>query len=301
MKNITIFKTQLPTIDALEALLSQHPHLHHSDCTPIKIHSAGFTKKSTFVKFPNGIRIDFVYEKKKIPEKTIKRDCDAAIKEFEQNHDRRANKKETMVIKEYVKKALCLRALTEIHTFSAFYHTTTGLLIVDTANKVHASALMSCLATLNGSIKTTTLHVSSVSNGLNAAALECIEDGHLQVAGFDFGQKLNLRHIEDKSKTINFSTDYDLDQIDTLLRTGYTIKSLSLHHADLSFVLTDDFKIKSICTPKDLFDPADFPSKQEAILHEQGVMLELVSDIIAKLLQHFDTVQKLKDKRAEAA
>ena len=292
MKNISTFKTELPTIDVIENLIKDASDLTHTDCPENQMRSYGFAPSSAIVKLDNGYRIDFIFEQKKISAKIIGAAVKKITDQIEAQELRKINRKERMQITEDVLLELCQKAFTEVTRFSAFYHSEKEFLIVNTGNKDQAGALMGCLAKLSGSIKTTTLHVCGISNGLDAAALECITDGHLRVAGFDFGEKLNLQHIEDKSQTAKFSTDYKLDHIQDLLTTGYTIKSLSLKRGDLSFILTDDFKIKSIGKSDELFESleGDFEDPEEAQLHEQGVMLELMTANVEALITHFDKV-----------
>ncbi|MEH6347751.1 MAG: recombination-associated protein RdgC [Bermanella sp.] len=297
MKNITTFKTELPTIDVIENLIKDASDLTHTDCPENQMRSFGFAPSSAIVKLDNGYRIDFVFEQKKIPANIINRAAKKIVDQLEAQELRSATRVEKGQIREEVLIDLCKQAFTEITNFSAFYHSKKEFLIINTGNKDQAGALMGCLAKLSGSIKTTTLHVCGISNGLDTAALECIADGHLRVAGFDFGEKLNLQHIEDKSQTAKFSTDYKLDHIQDLLTTGYTIKSLSLKRGDLSFILTDDFKIKSIGKSDELFESLedDFEDVQEAQIHEQGVMLELMTANVEALITHFDKVANTEE------
>tara|TARA_R110000851_G_scaffold100026_3_gene215445 strand:+ start:3502 stop:4401 length:900 start_codon:yes stop_codon:yes gene_type:complete len=297
MKNITTFKTELPEIGVLERQLIASPALLYTECAETQFRTFGFAKESSLVKLENGYRIDFVYEQKDIPSSAINNEVQKIIKSIENIEDRTPMKKERTAIKEDVMMELCHRALTKIARFSAFYHTERQVLLIDSSNKDHASALMNCLTRLQGSIKTTTLHVCGVSNSVGTAALDSIRsNSELMIAGFYFGEKLNLQSIEDKSQTIKFSTDYNLAHVEELLCSNYIVKSLSLSKGGLTFMLTDDFKIKSIKDSGDMFDPEDFDNTLEFELHKQTVILELMSSNIDDLVEYFDKIEKAAEK-----
>jgi len=292
MKNIHTFSTIIAPIAALELALKENSALIFTDCESQDFRKFGFAPTNSVTKLANGYRIDFVFEEKKISTKSINQEVAKRVKQLE-SKGLEVVKKQRTAIKEEVMVDFCHKALTELTAFSAYYHEKSEKLIIDVSNEKLAGLAVSYLLKLFGSLKTTTLHIDGVSNGLAENLLQSIQRGEdLGFAGFSYADKLNLSHSNNgKAK---FNGEYTLDHIAELISDGFGVELVTLRRDGLTFDLTDSFKIKSIKVDSYLTDQVDdeYDDINERDIAQQELELELIIGIIDGLVEFLDKTPK---------
>jgi DNA recombination-dependent growth factor C len=187
-------------------------------------------------------------------------------------------------LKEEVVLDLIKKSLPQLTGFSAYYHTDSKSLIIDTAKEDFAKLAISTLCHTLKAIETTTLHVSGVSNSLSQNILDCINTNkELGFAGFEYANKLHLANPD--GETVKFQCEYTLDHVKELLESGYTVKRVGISRDSMSFDLTDDFKIKSI---KSNIEQQETETKEEAEINEQEAQLTIMAGNLLELVTFFN-------------
>jgi len=284
MKNIHVFAAQLPSIDEIETAVGCYESPFFRECEENDFSTFGLKPDSYITKLANGYRLDFICEEKILPPAAIRREVLKHIRNFEEMNGEPPGKKQVLELKELVISKLVKKALTKAVFFSAFYHEATELLIVDVSREDLASRALSLLTHILQSIETKTLHVSDVSNGLSQNLQYCIkEHQELAFSGFAYGDKLHLCNTD--KETARFTGDYTLEHVSDLLGSGFLVKRVRLERDDVSFDLTDEFKIKGIKSSIKIED--EDLDKPSLVLAEQAAILEVMAANCVELKNFF--------------
>lgn len=284
MKNINVFSVRLPNITALEVALNNEKGLFFTPLTDNQWTKIGFSSEQQLVSLENGYRIDFTFAGKDIPKPQIREEVEIIISGMGYE----PSKEEVRTLSESVAADFCSRMIIKTVNFSAFYHADRRTLIFDCKESLAQSALGLLIKAI-GSVETTTLHCSGISNSLTTNMLECLHSERdeltIEFAGFAVGDLLVLKNRE--KDVARFKGDYPTDQVRDLLESGYEIKQINLSKDGVSFSLDDNFKIKGV---KSLFDPdeCDYADKEELKIHKQSVELEIITSHCEDLRCFFD-------------
>lgn len=256
MKHISIYKTELPSQQHFERLLLDSQRLTDEGeekiallcppCSENGVSSFGFHPTHPILKTASGFCLQFKSEVKSIPKKLIDQLVEKKIEAIKlDDPDFYLTKKNKQQIREEVFGELVRQTIAVSSYIKAFYHAESGKLIIDSSTDSTTGTILAFLRRMLGSLKTTTLHVDGVSNGLTQNIKTNIDqDKGLGFKGFSFGNTLNLENIE-KSKA-NFNGDYELETIRELIEQGYSVVKVQLQRDGLTFILTDALKITGI-------------------------------------------------------
>lgn len=256
MKHISIYETELPTKAHFESLLLDSQRITEDGeektsllcppCATNGVSSFGFNPSHPILDTESGFCLQFKFEVKSIPKKLIDQLVEeelAAIKL--DDPDCFISKKNKQEIRERVFKELVPQTIAVASYVKAFYHEASGKLIIDSSTDATTGTILAFLRRMLGSLKTTTLHVDGVSNGLTQNIKTNIdEDKGLGFKGFSFGNLLNLKNLEDSKA--NFNGDYELETVRELIEHGYQVVKVQLQRDGLTFTLTEDLKITGI-------------------------------------------------------
>lgn len=295
MKNIHVFKTELPTITAFEAALRDNEKLMFTRCREQDFSRFGFSPKATLTMLSNGYKIAYTYQEKKIPSATVKELVDEMVADFEKTEERPILRRERNEFKEQVLQHLCTKALATTTTFEAFYHTEHKLLIVDIASEALASSALKLICHCLQSVKTETLHVSEISNSLAINLAKSIRQKvDLGFAGFTLGDKLHLENVD--GEQVKYKGDYYLEHIADLIADDYVVKLITLEKDNITFDFTSELRIKSIRVDPELFDEID-PDDVDVSLIREATTLELMVNICLDLVKYFDKAAETNKRK----
>jgi DNA recombination-dependent growth factor C len=294
MKNIHVFAVELPKFVMLEQKITEAEGMLFSPLLPNQSAKFGFHSEEPLIKLSNGYKINFTYSWKKLPLSAISEEASRRVEavildhvEFVDDDEAISILNEKMI--DSVLSEYCAKVLPETVHFSAYYHTKSEKFIVD-SKEDFAERAIGMLCQLLGSLETTTLHCSGISNSLTTNLLESLNDDQerldgLTFAGFDLGDLLVLSN---ETKDIaRFKGDYPLDNIKELLESGYKVKQVNLSKDGVAFTLTEKFKIKQISSTIEI-EEGDFGDIEELQLHEQSVELEIIVNHCNTLKAFFD-------------
>ena len=281
MKNIHVFAVELPTLAELEQKLTEAEGMMFSPLLPNQAAKFGFKSDEPLIALSNGYKLNFVYSWKKLPLSAIREEANRRFEAVLFDHvefigDDEAIEMLNEKMTDSVFSEYCEKVLPETVHFSAYYHTKHEKFIVD-SREDFAKRAIGMLCQLLGSLETTTLHCSNISNSLTTNLSESLNDDQerlngLTFAGFDLGDLLVLSN--ETKDTARFKGDYPLDNIKELLESGYEVKQINLSKDDMAFTLTEKFKIKQIKSTFEIEDQTG--DVVDYALHHDAVELELI-------------------------
>lgn len=293
MKNIHVFAVELPTLAELEQKLTEAEGMMFSPLLPNQAAKFGFNSDEPLIALSNGYKLNFVYSWKKLPLSAIREEASRRVEAVLFDHvefigDDEAIEMLNEKMTDSVFSEYCEKVLPETVHFSAYYHTKHEKFIVD-SREDFAKRAIGMLCQLLGSLETTTLHCSNISNSLTTNLSESLNDDQerlngLTFAGFDLGDLLVLSN---ETKDIaRFKGDYPLDNIKELLESGYEVKQINLSKDGMAFTLTEKFKIKQIKSTFEIEEQTG--DVVDYALHHDAVELELIVNHCNELKAFFD-------------
>lgn len=247
INNALIYNVDLPPAEQLEEKLKEAPF---SDLTEVQITSVGFVEspqtEELVTKIQGGFAINLRLDEKIIPTAAVQRELNQRIKNRQSPFP--VKKAEKQQMKEAIYSEFAKSALSTTKLITAYYYEESKRLFVSAVSEKHAQYVLSLLLKVCGSIKSSTLHVSSFKLGLTTQ-LKSFLDGDNQAFG-TLGACNDCKLIRklERKETINFTNmdDFSNTDIRQKLDEHYEVEHLGLSFGDTTFKLTSDFKIKSI-------------------------------------------------------
>ena len=199
-------------------------------------------------------------------------------------------KDEKSAIKDDIITELLAKIPAEPKTILAYYHLPTKKLIVDTSNQKDADLVTSLLRKTIGSLKATTLYVDQ-SVGLTAKLadhLYTINDGQF-TSKLRLGNTLTLKGHEGDSVTYKnrllTEDGTSVEIVDMIRDEKMNVKEVELICDDVTFKLTDGFKLKSI-------NYGDMDTDTEYWQDDAWLCVTTVSKILTHLVSEFTVVKE---------
>lgn len=288
MKNVIAFDVTLPSMADIEEALKKKPLPEMTDLTysvsGFVPHPAGDGEQYV-LSYPGGVSFALAMEEKVIPSSFVAKRLHQLLTEMKERggYDSVGDipRKIRSELKENVMTALLPQALSKSKTVIAYYRTAEKLLLVDDSSDNWASLVLRSLIHVFGTLKTTTIHVSGLQDGLhNRLKQYTSEENSKAFAGLNVGGRIRLQL--EKEKIALDQTSFDLEQVAELMHKGYKVLELELYDSDLSIVFTHDFILKRL----DFFNKTEvesFEHQFELWQHETSVKTLLVSNLLNRL------------------
>lgn len=205
--------------------------------------------------FQGGIAFSVRIDEKIIPGSAIKKEMQKEIERAQRLEGRKPGKKERAELKYAVMFHLAAMAFARTSVVRCFYEYDTNYLIVATASKALADKVTSLLVQAVGSIKTTTINVSSVKHGLTERLKKWVEYDEDAFGRFSPCSAVQLQ--EEKRKISVQMGDFSAarEGLQEALSKAFQVVSLGLTlDGETQFRLNDQFRLKAIefhHTPED--------------------------------------------------
>lgn len=288
IKNANIFKAVLP--ESYEELAKHLGELPYSTLLPTEYSKDSFVPNQVTGELATPIVGGYAFtlrrDEKVIPPSTIKEEVSKRVKELEDETGRKVNRQEKSSIKDSVLMALLPRAFSKPKFANCIYLTESNLLIVDCASATMASAVVRNLVKVMGSVKTTTIFISNIKNGL-AAKLKsyvCDSDFNAFGAGLSVGGEIRLSN-QTTGERIHYSgidpvTDTQLEEN---LNEGFIVDRVCFNYGEaVKFTLNDQFKIGAMAW-SDIETGDDGEDAAFVWRHEAGVQASVICGIVSAL------------------
>lgn len=247
IKSATTYSAPLPSADALQAILEE---TGFAEMLSLQIKSIGFVPREGFFEivqtFPGGLAFTVRIDQKIIPSSVVRAETTKRVKSL----GYKPSKADKSGIKQQVIDELAQVALTRTQLVTCFHHTASNLLIIPASKKL-AGEIVSALVYTIGSLKTTTINISDIKQGLTTR-LKAWVDGELDTA-FDGLHPTNevvlsqdTRRLSVKMADLNTA----LSGLREALAAFFSVKSIGfIFPNSVELRVTDEFALKSIWIP----------------------------------------------------
>lgn len=245
IKAARVYRAPLPGHLALTNALLK---FSFEEITEAQAYSCGFipvTEDKVVDADPTGrfMHFKFRLDQKVIPGAALTEEVKKRVQAYEEETGRGLGRKEIAEIKDQVRQELIARALHRTTVISLFHDRQSEFLIAATSSGGVADRALDRLVRALGSLKTTTIHIDSLSKGLTARlqlTLFADEDGFAPFTRE--GDYWLVGETEEKVTLQQASNDVLREALGNSLQ----VKALRLRHELVAFNLTSDFTFKNI-------------------------------------------------------
>lgn len=288
------YKIVLPGIDAMIEHLST---VKFEELQPTMAYGSGFVnvepQGELVVEFPGGYAFALRYDEKIIPGSVINAELKKWAADFEAIEGYKPGRKLMREQREHVAVALCTKALTRTKVVNCFYNPAEQLLIVPSIGTKMRDIITKQLVRAVGSIKSTTINVSSAKANLTTRLLAYLgDDAEFPFNDFGVGGRVTMNGPAGKSAFDIGSLDNATQGLNEAVASGAQVAEIALELNGVTFRLTQDFLLKGVKFADGSmdFDPPDPDgfAAEEVFKHEAGVQVLLVSKAINGLCEMFD-------------
>jgi recombination associated protein RdgC len=273
IKATRIFSAALPSAEALRGHLTNETF---AEPLATQLSTCGFVpmEQGTFVtEFPGGFAFRFRYAQKVIPASVIKQAMADAVREIENETGRKPGKKEKADIKASLIEDFSARAFVRTTDIICYFRSATNHLLVPTLSTSIGDKLMTKLVFAVESLKTETIHVSNVTQGLTARLKRWLDDGD----AFDaFGafypvNEVDLEQEEHSVRVKMTGLQQAHKALTTSLNQGFSVSAIGLNLEGDEFKLTHNFNLRAI----KLADPEQEEQLEEEPTFEAQAAIEV--------------------------
>ncbi|HBO25090.1 MAG TPA: hypothetical protein DD649_19715 [Providencia sp.] len=245
-----IFKAELPSAEVLENHLKELPFVDILESHSV---SYGFIPNKItgelVTPIEGGYIINFRIDEKILPKAAIAFEVNRRIEKLKEQgtDDFLETEIKYIAIEEMLKVAL-----TKTKIITALYHVEKGFLIVSSTRKSEHQALVNCLVKVCGTVKTESIHIDDVKNGITTRLINYINNepsadcfgGRLYPCNFYLLQ----RKVEKKIESVKYDAElhYVQRELSESLSNGFRVNLIELTTLDIIFKLSDNFEFKGI-------------------------------------------------------
>lgn len=296
IKSAIVYKAELPS--DIEAIRT---HLAEKAFTPIleaQAKTFGFVdvdhEHDLLATFHGGLAFRVRIDEKVIPGSLVRQEVAKAVDLVSKAQGRKVGKKEKAEIKEAVIYDLTCRALPRTAaSITCFYHQPTGYLIIPTTSKKIADVCTHLLVQAIGSVKTETIHVSEVKNGLTTRLQNWLahQTGE-HSEGEAFGplhpcDEVAMASSEGRKLSIKMgSLDSAQNALKEAFRQGFKVTSLGFHHDGTDFRLSHDFRLRGVDFASTVEEGSEDDPALEAEASLQIAAVTAIVDILVEMLRY---------------
>ncbi|HCJ7435900.1 TPA: recombination-associated protein RdgC [Citrobacter freundii] len=280
-RNAIVYRATLPSIEAIEGHLLELPY---SEIGETEFSRASFVPNpitgELVTPISGGYAIVIRHDQKIIPQHVVLKEAAARIQRIEDMSGSKIKRIERLAIIDSVRVDLCKRAFVKSTLILALYSTNEKLLVVNTTNKNIAGMAVAMLVKVVGSVKTETINISDIKNGLTTRLKNYINGVANDFEGFTVGNYIQLSRLADQKEVIRYSAEHDSIQSELAdsLNSGFTADKMELAGCGVSFILTENFHFSRINTQAQTFNDEDDKAFQWC--HQAGADLFQFSKVV---------------------
>ena len=280
-RSAIVYRATLPSIEAVEGHLLELPY---SDIGETELSRAAFVPNPVtgelVTPLTGGYAIVIRHDQKILPAQVVVRETQERVNEIELLRGEKVKRVERRQIADQVKVDLCKKAFVKSSLILGLYNSADNLLVINTSNKNIASLACGLLIKVIGSVKTETIHISDIKNGLTTRLQNHLAGNSEAFDGFAVGDYIQLSRHADQKETIRYSAAHNSVSAEIIesLNSGFTVDQMELVGAGMHFLLTENFHFRLIDTQDFTFNPEDDHAYQWR--HQAGADLFQFSKVV---------------------
>jgi recombination associated protein RdgC len=296
IRNALVYKATLPSVDALTKHLEECPF---TEALPGQAGSIGFIPRDGYTlvdTFHGGFAFTVRIDEKIVPAGAVRTELEKRCKEVcDAMGLRRVGKKLKAELKDNIILEFRAKALVRTNHITCFYDTKNGYLVIPTTSRTTAGHITSLLVRVVGSIKTETIHISDVKNGLTTRLTAWMDEDTDAFGEFAPCDEVAMTNGNEKLTVKMDSLANAEDALREAIKRNFTIKSMRfMAGTEVKFGLTSDFAFKGIDFPVSDAAQAD----DDMWLHEASVQLLSFSAIVKDLCDLLGYKEPEQEKEA---
>lgn len=277
--------------------------------TETLVRSYGFVSNKTtgelLTPIAEGFSMSVRIDEKILPRASVNAAVAEAIAEREQELQCELTKEEKGLIKDIVIADLITKALVKTTVVTAFYHASKHLLIVATANKEVAQCLGGLLVNVCGSVKSTTIHVATMTHDLTGRLRNLVTGEIDAFAGFKVGAYVLLKKEDRKVAFDQVSVSDATEGILEALNDELQVEAIRLiHKGAVAFKIMKDFSLRRIDfmgeSTEDEDEGAEARDAAFGWRVEAGKQLIELAAVIDALCDLFDYKPEAEEEKSDA-
>ena len=289
IKNANVYKAQLP--ENYKVMESHLQELPFSPLLGTELSKDSFVANPVtgelVTPFAGGYSFTMRHDEKVIPPSAIKEAVDTRVSELERDLGKKVGRKDKALIKDAVMMELLPRAFAKTKHLNCFYLPVNSILIIDSASATLASSVVRRLVQVCGSVKTTTIHISDIKNGLATRLKRYVCNGEFDAFGstsMTVGSEIKLSNPS-TGETIQYSgiDPITSDQLENNLSDGFIVERVGFNFSNtVFFTLNSQFRIGSMSWGEIKVDDEEADSAF-VWRHEASVMSHIIASIVGIL------------------
>ena len=259
-RNAIVYRATLPSIQAIEGHLLELPYSEIGETEFSRSSFVGNPVTGELVTpISGGYAMVIRHDQKIIPRNVVMKEANSRIQTIENMSENKLKRAERLAIIDNVRVDLCKQAFVKSTLILALYSTDEKLLVINTTNKKIAGMVCTMLIKVVGSVKTETINISDIKNGLTTRLKNCIEGSTNAFEGFSVGDYVQLSRHADQKEVIRYSAEHESIQSELAdsLCSGFTADKLELRGCGVTFTLTEKFHFTRINTQPQSFNDED--------------------------------------------
>ena len=287
IKATRIFSAALPSADAMRGHLANETF---AEPLSTQLTTSGFVEmdQGTFVtEFPGGCAFKFRYAQKVIPGSIIKQAMADAVREIENETGRKPGKKEKADIKAGLIEDFAARAFVRTTDVICYFRSATNHLLVPTLSTSIGDRLMTKLVFAVESLKTETIHVSNVTQGLTARLKKWLDDEDDSFGEFYPVNEVDLEQEHRSVRVKMAALQSARATMESSLAQQFSVSAIGLSLEGDEFKLTHDFRLRAIkLADPEPVDENDFEPTFEAQAFMEVERIGLIVDQLVEMFSY---------------
>lgn len=243
----TVYRVNLPAADELRE------HLDEMPLKPVgerEYASHGFVEVpwsgDLVAEFDGGYAFAVKSEERVLPAAAIKRELNARSEKFHDEHGYKPGRKLLKEMKENVEFDLLPKALIREAVTVCFYDSREGMLYVPTTSDKRSSTVNALLVRACSAIEFQTVVVDGRVHGITERLASWLKGDPCAFGDFAPAGYVVLSKDTSKVTVKRASLDRSEGALTEASEDGFTVKEIGLSNENVSFILTDRFRLKSI-------------------------------------------------------
>ncbi|WP_188053266.1 recombination-associated protein RdgC [Iodobacter fluviatilis] len=287
IKNAIVFNVEMPTSKILADKLEARPFIEPTSLETLSIGFVGVPiSNETVINYEGGMAFAVRIDEKVIPNSAIELKTQELVAKVETEEKRKVGKKERRDLKDIVATDIIKRAIAKTSIITVFFDTKKKYLIIPISSSRHAQMIINLLIIAIETLKTSTIHINSVTKGITALLCDQVNGNNTAFGHFNVGDHVQLQRQKKEKVTFNLhnATAAAEKGFIEALDSGFEVKQIQLISKLGSFNLTEQFHLKSIA-----FDDYEEAYNKESFvdvwMHEAAVQTLMTSTLISNLCE----------------
>lgn len=281
IKNAIVYKAHLPNAELLRGHLEEAPF---GEMTDLAAHTSGFVPieatHELVSEFEGGLAFAFRYDEKIVPASAVNTEVKKRAETIERKEGYKPGRKYMREIKEDVIKDFVKKALVRSAVITCYYDTANQYLIIPVTSAALADRITASLIRVVGSMKTETIHISDIKQGLTTRLTAWLEGDSDAFGDLEPCDEIHLQRNNEKVNVKLAALETAESGLQEALAAQFDVVAIRFNFGSINFRLTSRFHFKGLVYE---YPAEPDTSEAEQWEHESAIQLLQLSRVITGL------------------